>query len=387
MPPTKFPRNALEKLAATARERLRHHPLAHLLEGRKGHLELELRVPYGPASDGALDDAVAVADKALDDEIEALLKERSIVRPGRIHCLRCGASDCEHAAPATGREIFSGYGANGLPRFVDFAQWLLERQHPRLDRIYETPPRLVAEVVSGEELCHEVLEPFREEEIDHRIHGQVVAGWFRVPRADKTLGSVVLGLQILSTRDRRRGRRFFLNVLGAGPEGEPLEELYARLDDVPWQAPVQWGQQVLGSIEKSQGAKKDGKTKGKRRHLERRVDGILQSIARRLEQGVRSRDRRTGHAEKRHHQGNRPTRMAHADLARAADDQVFVDERRKTLIVLGERGRAHVFSRGGKLVTSLRTSPEAVERKKRHEIWRPATPAEAAELRKAVETA
>ncbi len=140
---------------------------------------------------------------------------------------------------------------------------------------------------------------------------------------------------------------------------------------------VQWGQQVLQTIERAQGRK--GSTP---EALSRRVEGLLNGIARRLEQDRRARDRRTGHAEKRHTQGDRPTRMAFTDLARGGDDRFMIDERRETMIVLGERGRAHVFNFNGKLVTSIRYSPESIERKVRREIWRPATAEEIAGLRK-----
>ena len=109
---------------------------------------------------------------------------------------------------------------------------------------------------------------------------------------------------------------------------------------------------------------------------------MLTSIARRLEQERRSRARRTSHAEQRHAGGDRPTRMAIEDLARAGDGAILVDERRRTTIVLGRRGRAHVWNAAGKLVTSIRYSPESIERKRKQGIWRPARGEEILGLRK-----
>ncbi|MCP4662812.1 MAG: hypothetical protein GY856_46055 [bacterium] len=387
-------RQAVEALAAAARAKVDRHPLGHLVKGRRSHLELSLSVPLNPR-DEALEEAVRQADETLQTELGALLAHRTAFRPGRIFCLRCSSTDCEHSAPPDSRHVFVGYGSSGMPRFLDFAQWLLERQHPQLDHLYEQPPRLVTEVTSGRELTEQLVPAFRDRQIDYHVHGQVTAGWYRITRADNTTTAVLaLSFQVLSSshrggrrRPRRRdggakgagGRRLGLNVLASGPDGEPLEQLYHRLGSIPWTPVVQWSQSVLETIERAQSRKS-----ATPELLSRRVEGLLNAIARRLEQDRRSRERRTQHAEKRHSAGDRPTRMAHADLARAGDDSVLVDTRRKTIIVLGERGRAHVFNSDGRLVTSIRYSPESIERKKSQEIWRPASADEVMTLRKKV---
>lgn len=289
-----------------------------------------------------------------------------------------------------------------MPLWVDFGQWILERRHPDLDRLYTKPPGLIAELVKRRELEAELLDAFNDPGGKHRIHGQVTAGWLRAPRADGTSAQIAVTFQILSSA-RRGGRRLALNLIAAGPDGEPLEHLAERLAKggagrVPWTPVVAWATSALRSIEadarQASGKKgkqskdgKDGKqgkdAKGAR--FEQRVAGVLDGIARRLSHDHRARGRRTDHAEARHDQGDRPTRMALADLARADDARVLRDVRRKTWIVLGERGRAHVFNPAGRLVTSIRYSPESIERKRRAGIWRPAQEGDAAELRAKVE--
>lgn len=387
-------RRALEALSAVVRERLERHPLGHLEStagsGPDRRLELRLTVPLDPTriDESSLD----ASTRALEDEVDALLSHRAIVRPGRVYCLRCTSSDCEHSLPTSSRQVFAGYGPSGLPQFVDFAQWLLERKHPDLDRLYARPSRLVVDVVDEDELTDELLPEFADRRNDFRIHGQVVAGWFTVPGKNGTPGVVALGLQVVSSaRPRPKGRgagqgrrsarppkrRLGLNIVAQGPEGEPLDELYARLEGNPWASVVGWTQRVLDTIERSAQAKKTDPA-----HLSRRIHGALRSVARRLEQGERQRTRRTGHAEKRHHEGDRPTRMAQRDLTRARPESVLFDLRRETFVVLGERGRAHVWNGEGKLVTSIRYSGDSIERKKRQQIWRPATAEEIALLRK-----
>ncbi len=385
---------AIEALSRAAVERVAKHPLGHLAR-RGGRLELTLQVPV-TASGGAPEDAVEEARKSLEREVESLLAHRAAFRPGRILCVRCSSADCEHAAPESSRQVFAGYGATGIPQFQDFGQWLLERKHPDIDRLYRRPPRLVTEVASGAELTGQLLGAFRERRLDYRVHGQVVAGWFPVLDRDGRPDVLALAFQVLSTggrggRKRKRGqggkggrraparRRLGLNVLGTGPAGESLADLYARLGQVPWAATVRWSQQALDSIERSQ-----GKKSATPERLSGRIEGVLTGIARRLEQQRRSRDRRTGHAQKRHQEGDRPTDMAFRDLAHAGTLGVLYDVRRETLIVLGDKGRAHVWNAAGKLVTSIRYSPDSIAKKKNLEIWRQATDDEIAALRAAV---
>ena len=182
-----------------------------------------------------------------------------------------------------------------------------------------------------------------------------------------------------SGRGRSGKRRLGLNILGTGPAGEPLAELYDRLGSIPWAGAVRWSQEALDSIERSQ-----GKKSATPERLSGRIEGILRGIARRLEHHRRSQDRRTGHAQKRHKEGDRPTHMALRDLHRAGDDNVLLDLRRETLIVLGDKSRAHVWTAAGKLVTSIRYSPDSIEKKKNLEIWRQSKASEIAALRKAV---
>ena len=372
-------RAVLEELAQVIEDRLAHHPASYLQRHRRPQLDIRLAVPVSRAA--VDDDLVEALAQHLDDEIAAHLAHGAILQPGHVYCLRCGNATCEHSVTDDARHVFAGYGPSGMPRFLDFGQWILERQNPHLDRLYLKPPKLVTDVVSGNELEAQLLPAFRDRKTHFRLHGQVTAGWFRVRRQDDSLGSLAVTFQVLSSaKKRRKGppqRRLGLNLLIRGFDDEPLEALYDRLDELPWTAAVQWGQDALESIERSQ-----GKKGFKRQHMERRIEGVLQGIARRLQHDRRSRERRTDHAQQRHVEGDRPTRQAQKDLAQAKDDRIFFDSRRRTLVVLGPRGRAHVWSPNGKLVTSLRASPDSVQRKRKLDIWRLATSDEIIALRK-----
>jgi hypothetical protein len=99
-----------------------------------------------------------------------------------------------------------------------------------MDLLYRQPPELVTRVMPGTQLTAELIDAYRDPESGYRIHGQVIAGWYAVPDPTGRPSSVAITLQVVSTRARgTRDRRYALNVLGLGPEAEPLETLYDRL--------------------------------------------------------------------------------------------------------------------------------------------------------------
>ncbi|MBK7974592.1 MAG: hypothetical protein IPK07_15355 [Deltaproteobacteria bacterium] len=208
------------------------------------------------------------------------------------------------------------------------------------------------------------------------MHGEVAVGFYRTPERVGPPAPLAITFQVVSTQVRGTRRRFALNVVGVGPQGESLGALHSRTDPVPWSPTARWAQTILEQIERS--PKKRARSG---EPLEARLEGLLKGIAKRLEQGERAKGRRTSHAEARHEEGTRPTRMAATDLAHAADEAILVDTRHGTMVALGERGRAHVFNLEGKLVTSLRLRPQAIERRRKLGIWRDATEAEISAIR------
>jgi len=364
---------AVELLAEELRSRLRSHPGGHLLIGGGGAVTVAVRLPISPR-EGELAAAAGATGEELTDELQALLLQRAVFRPGRVWCLRCASAECEHSAPASSREVFTGYGPTGLPRFADFGSWLLSRGDPRVDLLYETPPRFLAVAATGEALTADLLAAYSKGDEGYRLHGQVVGGWYRGTGPDGHPDLVAVSFQIASSQTGKNRRRLYgLNVVAAGPGGEDLEAFCNRLDAIPWAVPVRWAQTVLSEI----GLSKRGSQGGR----EKRIQGLLRGLAARLEKDRRAAGRRTLHAAERHTSGERPTRMALADLGRAAGEAILVDTRRDTLVVLGERGRAHIFNRDGKLVTSVRYNTDSIARRQKNGLWRPARAEEAASLR------
>ncbi len=312
--------------------------------------------------------------------MRGLLHHSALFQPGRVLCLRCQTATCEHSAPADGRQVFAGWGPAGLPRFVDFGQWLLQRRDPRVDLLYRDSPQLLAVVVPEAELAGSLIPAFRQREDSYRIHAQVTAGWYQAPDPSGIRKPFAVSLQVVSTRAARNHRRFGINVVGTGPGGEPLEVLYDKIGQIPWGEAVRWAQGVLVGIE--------GRTERGRRQppeaVEKRIEGLANAVARRLEKDGRGKERRTRHGQQRHAEKDRPTRMAMADLARATPENLLFDTRRETLVVVGDRGRAHVFNLAGKLVTSVRYNPDVIEKRRQNGLWRRAGAEEIRKVREQV---
>jgi hypothetical protein len=370
---------AMKLLADEVRERLERHPLGHLVAGRGDRIDVRLPVPTA-LKEGTLERAGRAAEEAVQEAIQSLVAHSARFQPGRVFCLRCQSAVCEHSAPLSNRQVFTGYASTGVPRFADLGQWLLARRDPRVDLLYREPresPQLLAMVSPGAELTGELLPVFLQNESGYKLHGQVAVGWYPAPTGNGHREPLAVSFQVLSSRSRGGRRRFGLNVIGIGPGGQPLEHLYDRVGEIPWSGSVRWAQTVLGSIEHQL----ERAPRTPPQAVDQRIEGLVSALARRLEKGWRGEERKTQHARVRHREGDRPTRMALADFARATPENLLFDTRRETLVVVGDRGRAHVFNREGKLVTSIRYNPAVIEKRRHNGMWRPAAREEVDEVR------
>jgi hypothetical protein len=305
----------------------------------------------------------------LEEQIDAAIRHAAAFRPGHAFCHRCAAADCEHSVPPAPDQVFVAYGPTGTPTWMPLAGYCLEVRHPEVDRLYANPPAFVALVHDADALRGRLLDAWQNPV--YELLGQLTAGYFRVPGPGPERQVLALTLQVTAASGRRGQWQLGLNVLGRSPDGEPLGLRWERQQEPPWRRAVLWAQAALTSV----GA--HGRRRAGRKEVEARVAGILNGLARRLERDQRGRSRRTGHAEQRHRSGDRPTRKA-LDAIRLADrSTVLVDERTGALVVLGERGRTHFFTPEGRLVSSVRYSRDAIERKRRQGLWRPAPHEEA----------
>ena len=362
---------AFDVLERLVRERLSPKAGAHLIEGSLGTILLKLPLVLrgersGPGVFAA--HLIGEIDRALEDAIQ----HAAAFRPGHAFCYRCGSAPCEHSASPSHRHVFVGYTPTGVPRWEDFAQLCLDLRHPEVDGLYADPPAFIALVRDKTEINGSLLEAFRSESA-FRLRGQVAAGFFPFfARDGEGRGVLAVTFQIGASRARSGAVRYGLNVLGRTPLGEPLDLLWERQDLIPWQGAVRWAQSALGTLERARRTRVE--------EVPARLDGILRGLCRRLEHERRARRRRTRHAESRHRAGERPTRKAVDDARAIVPGDVLVDERNGTLVVPGARGRMHFYTADGRLVSSVRYSRDAIERKRKLGLWRPSQPGEAAAL-------
>ena len=378
---------ALERFA---RERLATRPGGHLIETRLERLLLEIRLDLrGPEA------GPAAFSRRLEAEIDRLLDDvvqlAAAFRPGRAYCHRCESPSCDHAVPPGPRHVFCSYGPTGVPRWEDFAQLCLDRRHPDVDRLFQEPPTppargdgplpttrgrgLVVLVQQRQDLHGGLLSAFRDRSFD--LLGQVTAGFYEPPGPAEARSVLALTAQVALSRGRGGSRRLGLNLLGRTSDGGDVSLAWAGTQQPPWRPAVLWAQSALAAVPL------DGIAGGDERRLARQVEGILHGTARRLAHDRRARGRRTRHAQERHASGARPTRKALDDARAVRSENLLIDERAGTLVVLGERGRTHFFTREGQHVSSVRYSRDAIERKLKLELWRPASRAEAERFREA----
>lgn len=357
--------DAWRAIDAMLREILGRRPGAHLVDRALRRIELRLTVDLSGSPDEPRRFAHALAT-SLEEIVDEAVEHAAAFRPGRAYCHRCGSASCEHSLPPSSRDVFLGYAPTGMPRWGDFAQHCLELKHPQVDRLFDRPPALISLVQDRDDLHGGMVDAF--DDGRYELLGQVIAGFFLAPTAGRNGRDVVaLTFQAATSRPRRGRRKVGLNLLGVAPDGRPLESLWEQADDMPWRTAARWAQGALGTLTDGGGARR----RTERAVVRERVDGILRGLARRLVSDSRSRARRTRHAEERHASGTRPTRKAVDDARRVDAGSFFVDERSGTLVVVGDRGRTHFFTADGQHVSSVRYSRDALERKRRLEIWRP----------------
>ncbi len=360
--PDRLAREVHGSLERLARELLARKSGGHLIEASLDSLELELELPLGGRQGDRRRFAEAL-QKQIDQRLDERVQHAAAFRPGHAYCHRCESASCRHSRPPSSRHVFVRYLPTGTPGWMDLAQLCLELKHPQVDRLYADPPAFVTLCRDRRELHGGMLRAFNRG--TYELLGEVIAGFFRIQsRAEEGRGVLALTIQAAASRARGRRRRIGLNLLGRTPAGEDLSMLWERHDELPWRRGVQWAQSALASVGRG--------GRGGRREEDQRVLGIMQGLARRLERDQRARSRRTRHAEDRHASGRRPTRKAVDDAREVRPENCLIDQRSRTVVVLGDRGRTHFFTEEGQHVSSVRYSKDAIARKIKLEQWSPA---------------
>lgn len=343
-------------------------------------VELNLKVSL-KLKGGHQEAGVAIME-ALDRAIHEGLRSVGAFQLGSVYCFLCNRPDCEHSVPVERTATFIGYAPNGKPEWRSFINVCIERREERVDQLYGLKPDVIAIVQEPDELEEGLLPDFGKGDQAYRLLGQVVAGLLP-PSLDRSVRSetrIAMTLQLIETQGRGGGRRIRLNVLGLG-----LDDLSEAAAKGGPRSPAEALRRTLMSLRERVdvlGRRHARSVRAKEPlDLEAEVRPILRKLRSDIERIFRSSKRRTTHAEQRHISGERPTGDAMNDVAHASVEHFFHDTRRNTVVILGSRGRAHVFSVAGKHVTSLRLDPGELHRKTDRQRWTPLDPEAAIELR------
>ena len=335
---------------------------------------------------------VAALLEAFDRHMAHWVSGAARFRQGRIFCFFCDSMDCDHSGPKEHAETFCGYHPSGKPEWQPFTSLCIARGDARVDKLYENPPEIIAVVQHGAELEEGRAADFQNDERYLRLVGQVVAGL--VPR-DLVTRSVrtergALTLQVLETRYGSEGPRLRLNVLGLSGE-EIADAAGIGHDRGPAEAlrrTIQTTRRQVASLGRRVGRDEQSgqSVQAGRLHLDKESHGLLMRLRGDVERVFRPVGRRTRHAQARHLGGQRPTGRAMDDVAHANAEQFFRDVKKNTMIVLGGKGRVHVFSLEGRHVTSLRMELSERSRKQERGRWKPMPKDAIAEFREQLES-
>ncbi len=388
-------------LISEVEARVNRHPSGALVRARRETVPITLEVPIRRGKD-RLAAFTTELGSAMDAAVLSLVSEREVAESGRAFCLRCSSASCEHGAPAP-KQVFTGYGPSGLPQFEDYSQAMLDLGDDGMPELFGASGRVVSRLWTELELSQHLLPAFQESENGYRVLGQVTAGWYWLPsswedeaRAKGHSRKFALSFQIALIDVPGQPRRLALNTIGTSPTEEPLESLHDAFGEVPWEEARRWCRLALGDVERSLRRLPPSKAKavvipkGEVADAEQvwhqRTLKILAGFERRLMRRERAKGRKTQHAESRRKE-KRPTGHALADLAAAPDSAVMKDTRKGTFVVLGDRGRTHIFNGTGRLVTSIVYGTDAIEKRMTKGFWVGADGGEIGHLRKVVAAA
>ncbi|HIA01178.1 MAG TPA: hypothetical protein EYN66_04610 [Myxococcales bacterium] len=297
---------------------------------------------------------------------------------GQIYCFQCLAADCAHATPLKPRDTFSGYSPTGRPCWLSFTNLCIERKDTRVDTLFSEPPEIIAISQSNQELQADLLPDFGQGNVIFNVLGQVVVGL--VPRTLKLHHAhserVALTLQIVESQSSNQSKRLRLNLIGMTLDEiiEAASEHGARSVAEGLRRTIQRVRHQLAAV-----------SSGPQINLPE-IEPFLSRLKGDLERIFRPARRRTQHAQQRHLGGQRPTSLAMTDALNVPKERLLRDIERHTVIVLGKKNRAHVFSLQGRHVTSLQLKPGEVDRKNKRKRWRMLTRDEALDFKRILES-
>jgi hypothetical protein len=328
------------------------------------YLELNLRVPLDGGND--IRHAAGTAVEQISKRVREVREHENALRPGAVYSYFAGTSHAEGCRPTEPRHVFDGYSSTGKPMFADFVTMAIERKDPQIDRLLGGEEIVLTRVTMGRVLRTQQLAEFGNNSPVFKILGQVDAGLFRVLGA---AGRCAFSFQLLRGNTLEGRVRLRLHPVGAV---DPMD----LADPALMQILSRFQRHLDVEALRLQGMLQNGEV-----DEEAFVLPMLQEFADRLQSRTRNTGRRTQHGLERAEEGQRPTSRAYPDAGEASDDAILWDLDQNTVVVLGGKGRVHVFTPQGRHVTSVMMQGHAIDRRRHMGRWRLAEPEERGEFR------
>jgi len=327
--------------------------------------------PERPVMSSDVMDLVDALRQHLDEGLTAM----RAWRPGAVYCFQSASCDAPQCTPPDDADTFSGYTASGKPEWTSFVNLCIDRKDPRVDKLFDPHPEVIALAMDTEVITSAQLPVFGKDSHAFRVLGQVAVGLLprRLGRAQTSpQDRIALTLQIIETRSEEGRPRLRLNIIGMS-----LDEIAAAAGETGPRGPAESLRRTINETRRAMVTLEARIERSGHGDDPAKVAALVRPLLSQLRGDIarcfRSGRHRTQHAEKRHTDGKRPTSFAMGDAENATDEHILGDARRNTIVVLGPRSRAHVFSKEGRHVTSLRLDPGELERKMNQSRWQSIT--------------
>lgn len=310
-------------------------------------------------------------------------------RSGSVCCMQCGGSDCIHSTPPSPTDAFGGYLATGKPNWVDFSHMCIDRHVEGFETLFVPRPGVVGISIPGTDIESELLDSFRD--VAYRVVWAVDVGLVPADFEPSRVGQERIALSLLAVLLVRNGRPAVrLNAVGL--DADALDHAAGSQG---FRGPAERVRRILAATTGRLDAISNGLSHGRRlanpQDVERLAAALGESVGpvmNRLRSDLvavfQGLDDRTMHGEQRARSGSRPTSAAFADAASAPEGSLLMDMVERTVIVAGPRGRCHVFTMDGRLVTSITLNDGEFQTRMTRGRWRPLKASDTASFRQAI---
>lgn len=401
----------------------------------QGEVELSFRLPLKPRDIPATAEKLMAS---LRTRLEQDMLAKGFLVPGRAWNFQSESFEDDICRPSDPRQVLVGYGQEGRPRFADLVTLAIERKHESVEQLLAGKEGAVAFIESGKIVTLGLIPTFDPSQAPYVLVGQAMIGLFESSEEGKRVALTIQVLAHKKGEDGKL--RFHLHIVCASdlvdlPDPSihrilkafqrQLNELanrYAGLQAQGAAAPSPAAGAEAASSEPAAAetgteavnteatASADAATPAATEPAatgaaaaepaaaeanaeqgtapaapaaptapadpEEMVLGALRDLVRKLSHDARNRDRKTDHARERSAESQRPTQFAFDEARSARDHHLYIDTEEKTVVVIGKKGRVHVFSMDGRHVTSVIIPPPQVRTRVSQGRWRKAEPAE-----------